>query len=121
MRFSSLDARPGTVWDGDIVTSTNTASLEFVTNLFDFSPPRRRPGHFHFHFRLIDVPALFVRPYVLRVIARNAAGEARQIDVPFHIRGRSTASAFNADARSTDALAAPSDHGAASRRLGGDL
>ena len=107
LRFSSLDARPGTLWDGDVVTSTNTASLEFATNLFDFSAPRSQPGHFRFMFRLIDVPALFVRPYVLHVIARNTAGVARQIDVPFRISGRRVASAFNAAARGTAALAAP--------------
>jgi cytochrome oxidase Cu insertion factor (SCO1/SenC/PrrC family) len=107
MRFSSLTARAGTDWDGDILASTNTASVEVGTNLFDFSAPRTQPGRFHFHFHLIDLPALLVRPYVLHVTARNTAGEARQIDVPFRISGRSTASAFNADARSTDALAAP--------------
>jgi cytochrome oxidase Cu insertion factor (SCO1/SenC/PrrC family) len=107
MRFSSLDAPLGSVWDGDIVTSTNTATLEFATNLFDVSASRSQPGHFHFSFRLVDVPALLVRPYILHVIARNAAGEALQIDVPFHIRGRNAATAFNANARSADALGAP--------------
>ena len=107
LRFSSLDVRPGTVWDGDVLTSTNTASLEVGTNLFDFSAPRTAPGHFHFSFRLVDVPALFVRPYVLHVIARNTAGEVRDLDVPFRISGRASASAFNADARSSDVLAAP--------------
>jgi cytochrome oxidase Cu insertion factor (SCO1/SenC/PrrC family) len=107
MRFSSLDARAGTDWDGEILTSTNTASVELGTNLFDFSAPRQQPGHFRFHFHLIDVPALFVRPYILHVTARNTAGAEREIDVPFRISGRSVASAFNADARSTDALAAP--------------
>ena len=107
LRFSSLAARAGTDWDGDVVTSTNTASVEFATNLFDFSAPRTRPGRFHFFFHMVDVPAALVRPYVLHVIARNTAGEAREVDVPFRISGRSAASAFNADARSTDALAAP--------------
>jgi cytochrome oxidase Cu insertion factor (SCO1/SenC/PrrC family) len=107
LRFSSLDARPGTVWDGDVVTSTNTASLEITTNLFDFSAPRTQPGHFHFSFRLVDVPALMVRPYILHVIARNTAGETSQVDVPFRISGRRIASSFNAAARATDELAAP--------------
>jgi len=107
LRFSSLDARPGTVWDGDVVTSTNTASLEFATNLFNFSAPRTAPGRFHFSFRLVDVPAGMVRPYAMHVIARNTAGEAAQIDLPFRFSGRRVASAFNASARGTDALAAP--------------
>jgi cytochrome oxidase Cu insertion factor (SCO1/SenC/PrrC family) len=107
LRVSSLDARPGTVWDGDVVTSTNTASLEFATNLFNFSAPRTAPGRFHFSFRLIDLPAGMVRPYVMHVIARNTAGEAAQVDLPFRFSGRHVASAFNASARATDALAAP--------------
>ena len=40
MRFSSLERAAGTDWDGDILTSTNTASVEVGTNLFDFSAPR---------------------------------------------------------------------------------
>ena len=107
MRFSSIDVRPGTVWDGDIVTSTNTASLEFQTNLFDFSAPRSQLGRFHFTLRLVDVPAQMVRPYTLRVIARNTAGDVSQVDVPFRISARRTASAFNASSRGTDQLAAP--------------
>ena len=107
MRFSSLDARPGTTWDGDVVTSTNTASLEVSTNLFDFSVPRASNGHFHFRLKIIDVPAAFIRPYNLRVIARNTAGQTSESDVPFRISGRESGSAFNASARSADALAAP--------------
>jgi cytochrome oxidase Cu insertion factor (SCO1/SenC/PrrC family) len=107
LRVSSLAVRPGTTWDGDVVTSTNTASVEFSTNLFDFSVPRIQPGHFHFNFRLIDVPELFIRPYTLRVIARNTAGEVHEVDVPFRISERRLASSYNAAARATDALAAP--------------
>jgi cytochrome oxidase Cu insertion factor (SCO1/SenC/PrrC family) len=99
--------RPGADWDGDIVASTNTASVEVGTNLFGFSAPRTRPGRFHFNFHVIDVPALFVRPYVLYVKARNTAGVVSETDLPFRISGRATSSAYNADARESDALAAP--------------
>jgi cytochrome oxidase Cu insertion factor (SCO1/SenC/PrrC family) len=107
LRFSSLEARPGADWDGDILTSTNTASVEVGTNLFDFSAPQHGAGHFAFHFHIIDVPALLVRPYVLHITARNTAGDATVVDVPFRIGARNSASAFNSNARSTDALAAP--------------
>jgi cytochrome oxidase Cu insertion factor (SCO1/SenC/PrrC family) len=107
MRVSSLDLRPGENWAGDVVTSTNTASLEIGTNLFDFSLPRAQPGHFHFNFHVIDVPALFVRPYVLYVKARNTAGDVSELDLPFRISGRTPATAYNADARESGALAAP--------------
>ncbi len=107
LRFSDPAARLGTDWDGDVVASTNTASVEFATNLFDFSAPRSQPGRFHFRFHMIDVPNAFVRPYILHVIARNTAGIKQEILVPFHIAGRSSADAFNADARSSELLAAP--------------
>jgi cytochrome oxidase Cu insertion factor (SCO1/SenC/PrrC family) len=107
IRVSSLDVRPGADWDGDVVASTNTASLEIGTNLFDFSAPRTQPGRFHFNFHVIDMPALFVRPYVLYVKARNTAGQVTELDLPFRISGRTPVSAYNADARASEALAAP--------------
>jgi cytochrome oxidase Cu insertion factor (SCO1/SenC/PrrC family) len=107
LRFSSLEAQPGTEWDGDIVTSTNTASIEIGTNLFDFVAPQTQPGRFHFRFHLIDIPAQYVRPYVLHITARNTAGEAQLVDVPFHFIGRTATTAYNADARESGALAAP--------------
>lgn len=107
MRVSTLEARPGTTWDGDIVTSTNTVSLEIGTNLFDFTVPPTTPGHFHFSFRLVDIPAQFVRPYVLHVSARNTAGQIRLLDLPFRLSPRKTATAYNADARETGPLGAP--------------
>ena len=89
MRFSSLDVALGTDWNGDFLTSTNTASIEVLgTNLFSFSVPKTGAGAFHFNFHVIDVPAFFVRPYSLHVIARNTAGVQSEIDVPFRISGR---------------------------------
>jgi cytochrome oxidase Cu insertion factor (SCO1/SenC/PrrC family) len=107
IRVSSLDIRPGSTWDGDVVTSTNTASLEIGTNLFDFSVPRVEQGHFHFNFHIIDLPGMYVRPYVLHVKARNTAGDVSDIEVPFRISGAERATAYNANARETAALAAP--------------
>jgi cytochrome oxidase Cu insertion factor (SCO1/SenC/PrrC family) len=108
IRLSSLELRPGSDWDGDVLTSTNTASLEVGTNLFDFSVPRQAPGHFHFVFHVVDVPGMYVRPYTLHLIARNTAGDAREIDLPFRISPRATAAAgYNADARASGALGAP--------------
>ncbi|MGH7660149.1 MAG: hypothetical protein ACRENA_04430 [Vulcanimicrobiaceae bacterium] len=89
MRFSSLNVPLGTDWNGDVVASTNTASIEVLgTNLFSFSVPKTGVGAFHFNFHMIDVPSFFVRPYSLHVIARNTAGEKSEIDVPFRISGR---------------------------------
>jgi hypothetical protein len=88
VRFSSLDVKLGTEWSGEVVASSNTASVEIATNLFDFSVPRPAIGLFVFQFRMIDVPPFFVRAYPLRIIARNTAGEKVEEDVPFRIRGR---------------------------------
>ena len=89
MRFSSLEPRLGTNWNGDFLVSTNTASVEVIgVNIFSFSTPHVGNGRFHFQFHLIDVPPFFVRTYDLRVIARNVAGDASEEDVPFQIRGR---------------------------------
>jgi cytochrome oxidase Cu insertion factor (SCO1/SenC/PrrC family) len=107
LRFSSLDARVGTDWDGEVLASTNAARVELATSLFRFDAPRVAPGRFRFHFNLVDVPAQFVRDYRLRVVARTAAGAESATEVPFRISGRADALAYNADARSSDALDAP--------------
>jgi hypothetical protein len=90
VRFSSVDVALGTEWSGEIVASSNTASVEIATNLFDFSVPRPAIGKFVFQFRMIDVPPFFVRAYPLRIIARNTAGEKVEEDVPFRIHGRNS-------------------------------
>lgn len=90
VRFSALNVRLGTDWSGDIVASTNTASVEILTNQFDFSVPRPKIGNFAFQFHMLDVPAFFVRGYPLRIIARNTAGEQTEEDVPFRISARDT-------------------------------
>jgi cytochrome oxidase Cu insertion factor (SCO1/SenC/PrrC family) len=107
IRLSSTAPRLGTIWDGDILTSTNVVGVNIATNLFNFNPPRTRPGHFHFSLKMIDVPSIFVREYLLTIVARNTAGRERQIVVPFRILPRTAATAYNADARATSALAAP--------------
>lgn len=80
----------GEDWNGEIVASSNTASIEVTTNLFTFSVPRPEIGRFRFAFHLIDVPPFFIRAFPLRVIARNTAGVEREVDVPFRLRGRAS-------------------------------
>jgi hypothetical protein len=88
VRFSSLDVALGNDWSGEIIASSNTASIEIFTNLFAFSVPRPSVGHFVFSFHMIDVPPFFVRAYPLRIIARNTAGVKVEEVAPFRIRGR---------------------------------
>jgi hypothetical protein len=84
--FSSLDVKRGERWSGIFVTPTNTASLEVRTNLFSINVPRTAYGRFAFETDVFDTPPIFVRPYRLRLIARNAAGDEAEEDLPFQIR-----------------------------------
>jgi hypothetical protein len=86
MRFSGEQVRRGETWTGRIVTSTNVASVEVRTNLFSIDVPRRTYGDFRFALRVYDVPPIFIRAYRVRVIARNAAGESVEEDLPLRIR-----------------------------------
>jgi hypothetical protein len=71
----------GTVW-----TSSNVASIELRTNLFSINAKKRDAGWFTFAADVYDLPPIFVRPYSLRVIARNTAGVEAEEDLPFRIR-----------------------------------
>ncbi|MBD5657010.1 MAG: hypothetical protein IAI50_17800 [Candidatus Eremiobacteraeota bacterium] len=88
MRFSSLFVPRGSDWNGDIVATSNTTSVELFTNLYSFDVPKTGTGRFKFSVHLFDVPAFLVRPYVLHVIARNVAGVRVDTSVPFEIGGR---------------------------------
>ena len=86
MRFSGAQVRRRQTWSGTIITSTNVASVEVRTNLFSIDVPRRTYGDFRFALRVYDVPPIFIRAYRVRVIARNAAGESAEEDLPLRIR-----------------------------------
>jgi hypothetical protein len=84
--FSSLDVKRGESWSGTFVTGTNAASIEVRTNLFSIDVPRTAFGRFSFDADVFDTPPIFVRPYRLRVIVRNTAGQETEEDLPFEIR-----------------------------------
>lgn len=86
MQFSSLNVRRGERLTGEFVTGTNVASVEVRTNLFSIDVPRTGFGRFAFALDVLDAPPIFIRPYRLRVIARNSAGAAFEQDLPFEIR-----------------------------------
>ncbi len=83
IHLNALRVRPGEVWSGRIATGTNVASVEIRTELFSFNAQRTAFGQFAFTQRIIDLPGIFQRGYVLRVIARNAAGLSTEEDLPF--------------------------------------
>ncbi len=84
--FNALDVRRGGVWEGQIDTSTNVASVEVRNNLFSINARRSDYGHFNFKVDVLDLPPIFIRGYDLRVIARNSAGAETEEDLPFQIR-----------------------------------
>lgn len=86
MHFSADEVRRGQTWSGEIITTTNVASIEVRSNFFSINVPRRDFGRFVFNLRVYDVPPIFVRAYRIRVIARNSAGQAVEENFPFRIR-----------------------------------
>lgn len=86
IRFNSLDVKRGSVWEGQIDTSTNVASVEVRSNLFSINARRSDYGHFNFKVDVFELPSIFIRGYDLRVIARNSAGKEAEEDLPFQIR-----------------------------------
>jgi hypothetical protein len=86
MHFSTLDVRRGEQVSAQFVTGTNVASVEVRTNLFSIDVPRIGYGRFAFGLDVLDAPPIFIRPYRLRVIARNSAGAEFEQDLPFEIR-----------------------------------
>jgi hypothetical protein len=86
MHFSSLDVRRGERLSAEFVTGTNVASIEVRSNLFSIDVPRIGYGRFAFALNVLDAPPIFIRPYRLRVIARNSAGAEFEEDLPFEIR-----------------------------------
>ena len=86
IRLSSEAPVRGSQWSGQVLTTSNVASVEVRTNLFSIDVPRRAYGDFRFSVYLVDVPPIFIRAYRLRVIARNSAGVATEEDLPLRIR-----------------------------------
>jgi hypothetical protein len=65
----------GSNWYGRAITSTNVASLEIRTESFSFVAERTAYGDFRFSQHVLDMVPFYKRPYIVEVIARNAAGD----------------------------------------------
>ena len=87
VHFSNLTVGIGNTWSGKIATTTNVASVEVRTESFTINVPRISFGQFAFHIRVLDLPPFLQRSYVLRVIARNTAGQRDEVNFPFALRG----------------------------------
>lgn len=80
--LSSDRIAPGHDWSGRIATTTNVASVEVRTESFSFNATRVGYGQFVFRQHILDIVPQYKRPYVLAVIARNAAGVEAERDIP---------------------------------------
>ncbi len=76
----------GSDWYGRIATTTNVASVEIRTESFSFAAQRDAYGAFRFSQHVLDMVPFYKRPYVLHVIARNAAGDRDERTVPIDFR-----------------------------------
>lgn len=73
--MSSLTISAGIWLDGEIVTSTNVASVEVRTAAFSIDADHTGPGTFQFHTHVLELPPLARRHTLeLSIIARNTAG-----------------------------------------------
>lgn len=77
---------PGSQWTGRIATTTNVASVEVRTESFSFNATRIAFGQFIFDQHVLDIVPQYKRAYMLRVIARNAAGAQDVRAIPITLR-----------------------------------
>lgn len=68
---------------GNVVTSTNVASVELRIEPYSLNLPRTDYGQFAIALQVPSIPWMVRRgAYTLRLIARNARGDATELDVP---------------------------------------
>ena len=84
--FSTLTLRPGSWFDGEILVSTNVASVEVRTAAFSINSAHVAPGVYRFHTQVLELPPLSRRhSYELYIIARNTPGVAQIEEAPLRV------------------------------------
>ena len=84
--LSGLEVSSGETVSGTVETTSNVASVEARISGWSMSVPRTRIGHFEAAGQLPDIPFFLKGTYTLQVIARNAAGEQAERDIPITLR-----------------------------------
>jgi len=86
VQLSALHVHPGDTWTGNIITTTNVASLEVRAPSFTFNAEHVGPGEFAFSIHAIFIPPIYRRVYTVALIARNTKGAQAEhdTDVDFH-------------------------------------
>ena len=84
--ISKTTVHGGDTVSGEVVTSSNVASVEVRIAGFSMSMPKTSPGHFALSYQVPNVPFFFHKTYDMNVIARNARGEATSTSLPITVR-----------------------------------
>ena len=84
--LSTLTLEPGTWFDGEILVSTNVASVEVRTAAFSINSDHVAPGVYRFHTHVLELPPLSRRhSYELYIIARNTPGSESVEEAPLRV------------------------------------
>ena len=84
--LSKTTVHGGDTVAGEVVTSTNVASVEVRIAGFSMSVPRMSPGHFALSYTVPNVPFFLHKTYDMDVIARNSRGDAATTSLPITVR-----------------------------------
>jgi len=74
VHLSATTIDVGGWWSGEVVTTTNVASLEFRAPSFSFVLHRRTFGEFGFRTHVLVIPSVYRRPFIGELVARTASG-----------------------------------------------
>jgi hypothetical protein len=86
VQLSPSRVKAGDTWNGDIMTTTNVASLEVRTPSFQFNARRIDYGEFNFSIRVPSIPPQSRRLYAVVFTARNPRGIAAERNVQVDFR-----------------------------------
>lgn len=73
--ISETTLHSGDTVSGEVITSSNVASVEVRIGKIGMSIPKTAPGHFNLTYTVPKVPFYLRKRYEMRVIARNTRGE----------------------------------------------
>lgn len=86
MSISKTTVHGGDTVSGEVVTSSNVASVELRIAGFSMTMPKTGPGHFALSYTVPNVPFFLHKTYTMNVIARNARGDAASTSLPIAVR-----------------------------------
>ncbi|MBV8280789.1 MAG: hypothetical protein JO347_01850 [Candidatus Eremiobacteraeota bacterium] len=85
-QISSTTPHAGDVVSGTVLASSNVASVEIRVGPVGFNMTKTDVGHFEGSYRVPSIPFFVNHSLTLTIIARNTAGVAAQVVLPFQIQ-----------------------------------